>query len=292
MSAATSSAELIEVQMSMRALAARYRLHLQQPRGRAGAQMGKGVGASVEILDHRPFVLGDDPRHLDWNAYGRTGQWVAKTFRPEVRASVDLAFDASVSMLEPPAKRIRALQLFYLVFEGANRIGAAVKVHCVYPDRTEPVPNDAIQCGQWLAASQAWSGAQTGGLARVPWRQDALRIWVSDLLYPEIPEKIVGPLARGAGQAAILAPYTPEEVAPGWAGNLTLVDVESGHERVQYIDDGLLHKYQAAYLGHFAAYSEAALGLGVALARIPAAGPVEASLLSEAVPRGVFVPWT
>lgn len=287
-----SPEELIECQMSIRPLAARYRLCLQKPRGRAGAQMGKGVGASVEILDHRPFVLGDDPRHLDWNAYARTGQWVAKTFRPEVRPSVDLAFDASNSMLDVADKRRRALQLFYLVFEGAERMGASVKVHCVYPDRAEPMERDAIQAGQWLQGPRGLSGAQIGGLARVRWRQDALRVWVSDLLYPEIPSKVVGPLVRGAGQAVILVPFAPDEVAPSWAGNLTLVDVESGEERVQYVDDRVLDKYRSAYLGHFAAYSEAAVGQGVALARVSAAGDFEASLGAEAVALGVFAPWT
>ena len=35
-----------------------------------GERRSKKRGHSVEFADHRPYVAGDDLRHIDWNIYG------------------------------------------------------------------------------------------------------------------------------------------------------------------------------------------------------------------------------
>ena len=42
--------------------------------GQAGAHKSPLKGQSVEFVDRRAYVKGDNLRHLDWKAFGRTEQ--------------------------------------------------------------------------------------------------------------------------------------------------------------------------------------------------------------------------
>jgi len=281
--------ELRRLQAEVRAVAEHVRLALPQPRGTAGEHLGRGVGASVEIHDHRPFVLGDDPRHLDWNAYARTGQWIARTFRPEVMPRVDLAVDASASMWAYSAKQTRALQLFYLLREGARGAGASVRVHTVRADMVRCHELEAVDHGSWWTPDEEPHDQAVPSLGRVPWRQGSLRIWLSDLLYPAEPRDSLAPLVRGAGRAIVLVPFAHQEAAPQWQGNLTLVDPESQRRRVQYMEPDLLARYAQAYARHFEAYARLGPSLGVSVARVSCEGELRPALNAEALRMGVFV---
>jgi uncharacterized protein (DUF58 family) len=37
-------------------------------------------GTSLEFVDYRPYIDGDDPRQVDWNIYGRSGSLFVKVF--------------------------------------------------------------------------------------------------------------------------------------------------------------------------------------------------------------------
>jgi uncharacterized protein (DUF58 family) len=55
-------------------------------------------GQSVEFADHRPYVAGDDPRHIDWKVYGRQGRIVIKKFEEETNLRAHILLDCSESM--------------------------------------------------------------------------------------------------------------------------------------------------------------------------------------------------
>ena len=279
----------MRAQREARARTERVRLVVHQARGRTGAQLGRGTGDSVEYEDHRAFVPGDDPRHVDWNAYARSGQWVAKVFRAEVTPRVDLAFDASGSMCAWPRKLDCAIALFYLALEGGRRAAASVRVWVVRGDEVRPAALDAVDAGRWRAFDGPEGGAPPA-LARVPWRPGALRVWVSDLLFPSPPEAHLRPLAEGAGRAAALAPFAAEEVEPDWQGNLTLVDAESGAARIQRVTPQLLARYQQVYRHHFEAMRDAGRRLGVRVAQVSAEAEFMAALRAEALPAGILEP--
>lgn len=79
----------------------RLRLPLRSKvwRGGSGDFAGAGTGSSMDFQDHRNYVPGDDPRHINWQAYARTGQYTMKLYREEVRPVIDLICDVSPSML-------------------------------------------------------------------------------------------------------------------------------------------------------------------------------------------------
>ncbi len=55
-------------------------------------------GQSVEFVDHRPYVPGDDLRHLDWKVYGRADRLVLKRYEEETNLRGHLLLDCSESM--------------------------------------------------------------------------------------------------------------------------------------------------------------------------------------------------
>ena len=76
--------------------------------GVAGEMAGFGTGSSMDFQDHRQYVPGDDPRHINWQAYARTGQYTLKLYREETRPLVEIWFDATASMFLSEAKARRS----------------------------------------------------------------------------------------------------------------------------------------------------------------------------------------
>lgn len=55
-------------------------------------------GFSVEFAQHRPYVAGDDIRHLDWKVYGRTDKLHLKQYQQETNLDLIVLVDSSGSM--------------------------------------------------------------------------------------------------------------------------------------------------------------------------------------------------
>jgi uncharacterized protein (DUF58 family) len=55
-------------------------------------------GMAVEFAEHRQYVAGDDPRHLDWKVYGRSDKLYVKQYQQETNLDVVVLIDASASM--------------------------------------------------------------------------------------------------------------------------------------------------------------------------------------------------
>ena len=55
-------------------------------------------GISVEFAQHRPYVAGDDIRHVDWKVFGRNDKIYLKQYQEETNLQLILVVDASESM--------------------------------------------------------------------------------------------------------------------------------------------------------------------------------------------------
>ena len=55
-------------------------------------------GFSVEFTEHRPYMPGDEIKHIDWKAYGKTDRFFIKQFEEETNLKSYLIVDASRSM--------------------------------------------------------------------------------------------------------------------------------------------------------------------------------------------------
>ena len=63
-----------------------------------GLHRSPKYGFSQEFVEYRPYVEGDDPRHIDWNVYSRTDKTFIKLFKGETNSHLMLLLDTSASM--------------------------------------------------------------------------------------------------------------------------------------------------------------------------------------------------
>lgn len=55
-------------------------------------------GSSVEFVEHRQYYPGDEIKHIDWRAYGKTGHYYIKEYEEETNLRAYLIVDSSGSM--------------------------------------------------------------------------------------------------------------------------------------------------------------------------------------------------
>ncbi|MCI0376809.1 MAG: DUF58 domain-containing protein [Gemmataceae bacterium] len=66
---------------------------------RVGDHRSPYRGFSVEFVQHREYVPGDDLRYIDWKSYGRSERYTIKQYEQETNFAGHLLLDASRSML-------------------------------------------------------------------------------------------------------------------------------------------------------------------------------------------------
>ncbi len=64
----------------------------------SGLHRSSRRGYSVEFAEHRPYQIGDDPRHIDWKLLARTDRLQVRQFEEETNLRSMLVLDASASM--------------------------------------------------------------------------------------------------------------------------------------------------------------------------------------------------
>ncbi len=64
----------------------------------AGRHRSPRRGASSEFAEHRAYIAGDDPKHIDWKVLGRTDRYYVRRYEDETNLRVYLVIDRSASM--------------------------------------------------------------------------------------------------------------------------------------------------------------------------------------------------
>ncbi|MBN1397439.1 MAG: DUF58 domain-containing protein [Bacteroidetes bacterium] len=88
-------------------------------------------GFSVEFTEHRQYMPGDEIKHIDWKAYGKTDRFYIKQFEEETNLKSYLLIDASRSMDYASKGNIKkfeyasyiAAALSYLMIEQRDAVG-------------------------------------------------------------------------------------------------------------------------------------------------------------------------
>lgn len=259
----------------------------QRWRGHAGEFLGSGTGSSLDFQDHRLYLPGDDPRQINWQAYARTGTYSMKLYREEVRPLVDVILDVSASMFAFPAKELRALELFAYTVESALQSGATLRCYAIAGAQHQLLEPEVILSGHWHARVSALIPTQeTPVLNRLPLRAGAMRVFISDLLFPAEPESVLACLSTRSGRGIVFAPQAQEESDPGWDGNYEFIDPETGLPHEHRVESALLQRYEASYRRHFELWKATAQKHGIALARIAAEADFQKALQLEGIPSG------
>ena len=260
-------------------------------KGQAGEFLGAGVGSSLDFQDHRTYSPGDDPRHINWQAYARTGNYTMKLYREEVRPVVDLVFDVSDSMFFEPAKALRSSELFYFIVESAIRTGASLQVHLIVGGNTRSIPLEAVHTHHWCETAIPLRETDPGlppDLSAIPFRANAFRVFLSDLLFPGDPVTLIGLLGQRQGSPVIFAPFSHSESDPDWQGNYEFIEAEQKTRHPHRIEPFILSRYKKAYASHFDIWKTASRRYNAALARVDARDDLESALHEESVQAGAL----
>ncbi len=295
MNAAAHDSMLREIHVEMKGVAQRLRLPFRRHswKGLAGNWAGVGIGSSIDFQDHRPYLPGDDPRYIDWQAFARTGNYTMKLYREEVSPRVDIILDTSPSMSLTDAKRRRTLELIYFTIESALLCHSSVRIVAVCGNEIEDVPLQHFLSYRWALDSMPEASiAARPAFTRAAVRHGSMRILISDLLFSGAPDEYMRTLRSRRGRAVVLAPYLESESSPLWEGNVELIDCERGTSRRQRVVPEILRKYLDAYRRHFDLWTSQARTYDVGLARVASHPPFLESLQREALRTGAVELWS
>lgn len=267
-------------------------LRSQVWRGMAGEFQGAGTGSSIDFQDHRAYVPGDDPRHINWQAYARTGNYSMKLYREEVRPVIDIILDASESMFFQKEKAARTAELFYFAVSSAVQAGASTRIHILRGDSYRELPMDAVHTHLWLENTQSITPENPSALLaldKVPMRGNAIRLLISDLLFEGDPSPTLRLLTHQQGKGIILSPFLQSEAKPEWEGNYEFVDAEASSQHPHRVEKSTLRQYHKAYTEHFTRWHTTARRFGAPLARVSADTDLLTALNEEAITAGALV---
>jgi uncharacterized protein (DUF58 family) len=122
-------------------------------------------GFSVEFAEHRQYGPGDELRHIDWRAFGKTDRYFVKEYEEETNLKAYLVVDTSGSMgyagrtgSKLEHARQLAASLAYLMISQRDAVGLITfdtTLRALIPPRTAP--------GHFSVVCRALDQAQTGG---------------------------------------------------------------------------------------------------------------------------------
>jgi hypothetical protein len=253
--------------------------------GLVGSQLGGRCGSSLEFMDHREYMPGDDLRAIDWNAYARGNKLSIKLYRDEVLPHLDLVIDGSRSMALPgTAKQQAALGLAALLGQAARNSNYT---HCVWNvgQACQRIENDNLAPVLWEGLDFDFAGSCAESFRRsLPaWKPRSIRVLISDLLWLGDPHAVLSILSDQSSAVFILQLLAEEEIDPPQSGNMRLLDYESNQYLDIHVDSIALKRYQENLSRHQSNWSRACAQVGGVMQTLVAEDIVQHWKLDELV---------
>lgn len=207
----------------------------------AGRRRSPRSGASVELLDYRNYVPGDDLRRLDWNVYARLDSLFTRIFRAEENLAVHLLLDRTASMGWDSAKWQTGRGLVAALGATALFGGDRLAVSALGGDRLQALPPTGGEGGlhrvaAFLGALDAdGRGPIERHLAEAlgARRERGLAILVSDGLLEGGAIPLLKRLLSAGHQVTFLQVLSPAEREPEGEGDWRLTDVEGRSPEIE-----------------------------------------------------------
>jgi uncharacterized protein (DUF58 family) len=280
-----------------------------------GERRSKRRGQSVEFADHRPYVIGDDTRHIDWNIFGRLDRLFLKLFLEEEDLSLHVVLDASASSdCGEPNKFLfmqkAAMALGYVGLTNLNRVAATAmggafgsagtpeeewqEINVLNAIRDLRGRRRVHDFARWMVSIHPEGNfsfreaAQRIALTR---RGKGIMLVFSDFFFKEGYETGLKLLKGHGYDIFCIQVLSPQELDPagpnGLLGDLRLKDIEDGDLAEVTISAPLLKRYKAnlsAYCDQLRAFCNQR---DMQLLTIRSDTPVETLILDYLRKRGV-----
>jgi len=241
------------------------RLSLIANRVRAGVMKGERRsnkrGTSIEFADYRNYTSGDDLRRVDWNVYARLDRPFIKLLEEEEDLAVHLLIDASGSMDWP-----REGEAIHHKFTFAQRVlaglgyislGSGDQLTVTAFGETNVTWGPLRGRGHTLGLLDFIAGLHPGGQTdlngalrayAVRTTRPGLCLLISDLMSPTGYQEGLSALQGRGYETGLIHVLSRDEVMPELAGDLHLVDIESGQSEDVTIDVSMRELYQRRLL--------------------------------------------
>jgi uncharacterized protein (DUF58 family) len=244
----------------------------------------------VEFADYRAYGHGDDLRYVDWNIYGRLDRLHVKLFVDEEDLCLHLLVDGSASMdfgtprkLEYAVRVAGALGFVGLVSH--ERVGVGI-----LRERAVEGWPPARGRNQVVALLDFLSDVDAGGPTRLNEalgeyarraREPGLAVVVSDLLDPQGFEAGVRALLERRFDVHVIHVLAPDEMNPGFGGDLRLLDAETNELRDLTLDAEALRGYHQRLREFLERAEQFCRGNEIAYHRVVTDSPVEEFMLRQ-----------
>ncbi len=195
--------------------------------GALGEMMGSSAGSSLEFQDFREYVPGDDPRHIDWSALGRSDQLMIRLYREEVSPFADILIDGSCSMAVGQGHKEKLTRELALAFDlFARRAGAQPNLWLVGHNLHKLEGSTQAKLDR-LDFSSTSSFEHLSRTRATFLKRRSIRVVISDFLFVHQAELLVKHLAKGASALWLIQILTADEAQPALAGGVRLTDAEN-----------------------------------------------------------------
>ena len=215
------------------------------PLGVSGNMLSRTVGTSLEFMEHREYMPGDDLRRIDWNVYARNDRLSIKLYREEVNPHVEMLLDVSRSMNLSNTKKGAATFTLAGLFASAAAESQFTFNLFVSDNGCRKLGRSNLVPTEWdpIELTATESPAQAIAIHPPNWRQRGIRIFVSDLMFLADPDVLVSQISNGAAVTIIVQLLAQEDADPDDHGNLKLIDSETGLWLETYVDTAAKHRY-------------------------------------------------
>lgn len=273
-------------------IGSRYALSLpyQVIAGGIGAQAGRGVGSSLEFMDHREYQPGDDLRRIDWSAYARSDKLIVNLYREEVNPHLDLILDGSASMNLADSRKARGTLAVAAAFAQAADVGGFSHRSWLCNGQCRGVRNGSDRPENWtgIAFDNTENPAQAIIRSASTFRPRGVRLLISDLLWLGDPLTLLSVLSERATAVYVVQLLAVADADPDLQGNVRLEDTETGDLREVFIDATARAAYLRRLRDHQENWRRACRQSGSQMITLVAESFLQNADLSTAVASGML----
>ncbi|HEY8427635.1 MAG TPA: DUF58 domain-containing protein [Sandaracinaceae bacterium] len=254
---------------------------------RQGGHRSPAKASGIEFADHRPYVSGDDVRHIDWKAFARHGQLVLRQFEEERDAFVHVLLDVTGSMSRgtPPKIEVARRLAASFAYVGMRQFDRARVLP--FADDLEDLPlavrgpHDLPELERVLEETEAAGPTRFLDCAKKLAARGTTRglvVVITDLMAPEGWEEGFRFLGAMGHELRLVRVSCAEDERPAFTGELELRDAETD-ERVRLrVDEGVLERYRREVRAHVEACRDACRRAGGRYVEVSVEMPTEMML--------------